>query len=126
MFCFRSCLDSLCIELYCLSVGCSRYGVSDLGALATDTHKFESRYLDLLIGEYPKEKSVYDERSPINCVEKLSAPVIFFQGDEDKVCVCVCVCVCVRARACVCVRACVRAATNFNIEMNVSFLNFVL
>lgn len=66
-------------------VGCSRYGVSDLAALAVDTHKFESRYLDLLIGRYPEEKSVYDERSPIHHVENLKVPVIFFQGGEDKV-----------------------------------------
>ena len=65
--------------------GASYYGVSDLEALARDTHKFESRYLDWLIGPYPKDQKVYAERSPINHVDRLSAPVIFFQGAEDRV-----------------------------------------
>ena len=66
-------------------VGASYYGISDLEALANDTHKFESRYLDKLIGSYPASRSRYFERSPIHFVERLSAPVIFFQGSEDKV-----------------------------------------
>lgn len=65
--------------------GASYYGISDLNALATDTHKFESRYLDGLIGPYPAQKDLYDRRSPINYVEQLTCPVIFFQGLEDKV-----------------------------------------
>ena len=65
--------------------GASYYGVSDLEALARDTHKFESRYLDRLIGPYPERKDLYRDRSPIHFVERLNAPVIFFQGSEDKV-----------------------------------------
>lgn len=65
--------------------GASHYGVSDLETLATDTHKFESRYLDRLVGDYPKEKDVYVARSPIHSTEKLSCPAIFFQGLEDKI-----------------------------------------
>ena len=67
------------------SCGTSYYGISDLETLATDTHKFESRYMDKLIGEYPVHKQRYRDRSPINHVEQLDCPVIFFQGLEDKV-----------------------------------------
>lgn len=67
------------------AAGASRYGVADLGALATDTHKFESRYLDTLIGPWPESKAVYDDRSPINHVDKFSAPMIVLQGDEDAI-----------------------------------------
>ncbi|HEY6258704.1 MAG TPA: S9 family peptidase [Xanthobacteraceae bacterium] len=65
--------------------GASHYGVSDAAALARDTHKFESRYLDWLIGPYPQEEERYRERSPLYHVDRLSKPVIFFQGDEDQV-----------------------------------------
>lgn len=67
------------------SAGASYYGISELTSLANDTHKFESRYLDRLIGPYPADKAIYQQRSPINSTEKLSCPVIFFQGTEDKV-----------------------------------------
>jgi dipeptidyl aminopeptidase/acylaminoacyl peptidase len=65
--------------------GASYYGVSDLEALARDTHKFESRYLDRIVGPYPSAMDLYKARSPINHVEKLACPVIFFQGLEDRV-----------------------------------------
>jgi dipeptidyl aminopeptidase/acylaminoacyl peptidase len=65
--------------------GASYYGISDLESLAVDTHKFESRYLDKLIGTYPAEKEIYKARSPINFTQRLNCPVIFFQGLEDKV-----------------------------------------
>ncbi|HZK89596.1 MAG TPA: prolyl oligopeptidase family serine peptidase [Stellaceae bacterium] len=65
--------------------GASHYGVSDVAALARDTHKFESRYLDWLIGPYPQEAELYRERSPLTHADRLSCPVIFFQGAEDRV-----------------------------------------
>ena len=65
--------------------GASYFGVSDLEALALETHKFESRYLDGLIGPYPARKDLYTERSPIHHVDRLARPIIFFQGLEDKV-----------------------------------------
>ena len=66
--------------------GASYYGVSDVAALARDTHKFESRYLDWLIGPYPEEEALYRERSPLfHACDRLAKPVIFFQGDEDAI-----------------------------------------
>ena len=65
--------------------GCSYYGVASLEALAGDTHKFESRYLDYLVGPYPEMKQVYKDRAPIENLDKLSAPLMLFQGLEDKI-----------------------------------------
>ncbi|MFQ5729830.1 MAG: alpha/beta hydrolase family protein, partial [Waddliaceae bacterium] len=67
------------------NVGASYYGVSDLELLTKETHKFESRYLDKLIGPYPEEKELYIERSPIHFSERINTPVIFFQGLEDAI-----------------------------------------
>jgi dipeptidyl aminopeptidase/acylaminoacyl peptidase len=67
------------------AAGASYFGVSDAEALALETHKFESRYLDWLIGPYPERRDLYLERSPITHVDKLNSPAIFFQGLDDKV-----------------------------------------
>jgi dipeptidyl aminopeptidase/acylaminoacyl peptidase len=65
--------------------GASYYGVSDLEALAKDTHKFESRYLDGLVGLYPDRRDLYRARSPLYSAGLISVPVAFFQGAEDRV-----------------------------------------
>jgi dipeptidyl aminopeptidase/acylaminoacyl peptidase len=65
--------------------GASYYGISDLEVLQHDTHKFESRYNDSLLGPYPEAKDVYRQRSPIHFTDRLSCPIILFQGLEDKV-----------------------------------------
>jgi dipeptidyl aminopeptidase/acylaminoacyl peptidase len=67
------------------SAGASYYGISDLEAMARETHKFESRYLDTLIAPYPAHRDTYFARSPIHFVDKLSCPIILFQGLEDRV-----------------------------------------
>jgi len=61
------------------------YGVADLGALARDTHKFESRYLDGLIGPWPAAKAVYEARSPISHLDRFTAPLLILQGAEDPI-----------------------------------------
>ena len=78
---------TLCALTFCntFKAGASHYGIGDLSTLATDTHKFESRYLDRLIGPWPSAKSLYRERSPINFANRLDCPVVFFQGLDDKV-----------------------------------------
>lgn len=67
------------------SAGASYFGVADVEALAVDTHKFESRYLDSMIGPYPEMKDLYRARSPIYFTDQLTCPVILFQGLEDVV-----------------------------------------
>ena len=64
--------------------GASHYGIGDLEALAKDTHKFESRYLDRLVGPYPQARDVYLARSPIHHTDRLASPMILLQGREDK------------------------------------------
>lgn len=67
------------------AVGASWYGVADLEALAADTHKFESRYLDRLVGLYPDAATAYRDRSPVNVAGRISCPVILLQGLDDRV-----------------------------------------
>jgi dipeptidyl aminopeptidase/acylaminoacyl peptidase len=67
------------------AAGADHFGVADLEALAAETHKFESRYLDGLIGPYPQRRDVYVARSPIHHVEKLTRPLIVLQGMQDEV-----------------------------------------
>jgi dipeptidyl aminopeptidase/acylaminoacyl peptidase len=67
------------------AAGADHFGVADLEALARDTHKFESRYLDGLVGPYPQARDRYVERSPIHHVERLTRPLIVLQGSEDAI-----------------------------------------
>ena len=67
------------------AAGASLYGIGDLMAMAQDTHKFESRYLDQLLGALPEAAQVYRDRSPIHAADRLNCPVIFLQGLDDKV-----------------------------------------
>jgi dipeptidyl aminopeptidase/acylaminoacyl peptidase len=67
------------------AAGADYYGVAELSMLATDTHDFESRYLDSMIGPYPARKDLYDQRSPLTHADNLNTPLIIFQGSEDKV-----------------------------------------
>jgi dipeptidyl aminopeptidase/acylaminoacyl peptidase len=67
------------------TAGASRYGIADLAALAADTHKFEARYLDRLVGRWPEDEAIYRERSPIHHVGRLSTPLLLLQGSEDRV-----------------------------------------
>jgi dipeptidyl aminopeptidase/acylaminoacyl peptidase len=67
------------------AAGASHFGVSDCELLATETHKFEARYLDKLIGPYPEARDLYVQRSPIHHLSRLDCPVIFFQGLEDPI-----------------------------------------
>lgn len=78
-------LAALAFTKNIFSVGASYFGVSDLQLLAKETHKLESRYLDQLVGPYPEAIEVYKARAPLEHIDQFSCPIIFFQGDEDKV-----------------------------------------
>ncbi|KAJ2392572.1 hypothetical protein H4S02_000708 [Coemansia sp. RSA 2611] len=67
------------------AVGASLYGISDLEVLAQETHKFEARYPEHLVGPYPAARDEYRRRSPLHAADALACPVIFLQGLEDKV-----------------------------------------
>ncbi|MEM9103554.1 MAG: prolyl oligopeptidase family serine peptidase [Pseudomonadota bacterium] len=67
------------------AVGASRYGIADLKLLAQDTHKFEARYLDQLVGDPEADKDIYEARSPIYHTDKINCPMLLLQGLEDKV-----------------------------------------
>jgi dienelactone hydrolase len=67
------------------AAGASLYGIGDLNLLAATTHKFESRYLHSLVGKYPEDKTLYDARSPVNSARNIRAPLVLFQGLEDKI-----------------------------------------
>nr|WP_228050856.1 prolyl oligopeptidase family serine peptidase [Pontibacterium sinense] len=69
----------------CFAAGASLYGVSDLQALCVSTHKFESRYLDWLIGDPTLDHQTYVARSPVTNAAQIQCPVIFFQGLLDRV-----------------------------------------
>jgi dipeptidyl aminopeptidase/acylaminoacyl peptidase len=77
-------LAALAFQNY-FRAGASHYGVSDLAVLSEDTHKFEAHYSDSLIGPYPERADLYRARSPLHHADRISVPVIFFQGDEDRV-----------------------------------------
>lgn len=65
--------------------GASYFGVSDLAGLAQETHKFESRYMDSMVGPWPETRERYAERSPLKHVDQIRRPIIFFQGLDDKI-----------------------------------------
>ena len=68
-----------------IKAGACRYAVADLTALVTDGHRFEAGYLEALVGPWPEGRLIYEHRSPVNQVDHIEAPVIFFQGDRDPV-----------------------------------------
>jgi dipeptidyl aminopeptidase/acylaminoacyl peptidase len=78
-------LAALTFQPEVFSAGASHFGIGDLSVFVYDTHKFESRYCDTLIGPYPERKDLYHDRSPINFINKMAAPLILFQGAEDKI-----------------------------------------
>jgi dipeptidyl aminopeptidase/acylaminoacyl peptidase len=67
------------------AAGSSHFGLADLEPFVSDTHKFESRYLDSLVGPYPEARELYRQRSPIHFVDSISVPLIVLQGLEDRI-----------------------------------------
>ena len=67
------------------AAGAALYGIADLMVFIGDTHKFESRYLDSLVGQYPEEAQRYHDRSAINFMDQLATPMIILQGLEDEI-----------------------------------------
>jgi dipeptidyl aminopeptidase/acylaminoacyl peptidase len=78
---------TLCALAYrdTFKAGADYFGLSELVAFVRDTHKFESRYLDRLVGPYPEQRALYQQRSPIDHIDHITCPVIVFQGLEDKI-----------------------------------------
>ena len=76
---------ALVFEPESFAAGVSYFGVADVEALALDTHKFESRYLDSMIGPYPEQKELYRARSPVHFADRLERPMLLLQGLDDKV-----------------------------------------
>jgi dipeptidyl aminopeptidase/acylaminoacyl peptidase len=67
------------------SAGTSYFGIGDLETFVRETHKFESRYLERLVGPYPERRDLYHDRSPLNFAERISCPVLILQGAEDRI-----------------------------------------
>jgi dipeptidyl aminopeptidase/acylaminoacyl peptidase len=67
------------------AAGASYYGIGDLEALRRETHKFESYYDQRLIGRYPERRDLYVARSPLHAADRITRPMIFFQGLDDRV-----------------------------------------
>jgi dipeptidyl aminopeptidase/acylaminoacyl peptidase len=67
------------------AAGISYFGIGDLAGFARETHKFESRYLDRMIGPYPERKDLYHDRSPLNFSDRISCPVLILQGADDRI-----------------------------------------
>jgi dipeptidyl aminopeptidase/acylaminoacyl peptidase len=78
-------LCALAFDPHAFAAGVSYFGVADAEALALHTHKFESRYLDSMIGPYPERADLYRERSPVHFVDRLERPLLLLQGLDDKV-----------------------------------------
>ena len=78
-------LCALVFDPTAFAAGVSYFGVADAEALALDTHKFESRYLDSMIGPYPEQRDLYRARSPIHFVDRLERPMLVLQGLDDKI-----------------------------------------